>query len=149
MRRKSWCRGLDRPWPCSPCPLPWVPRVILPTVSHLEEKQSESRDGNHLWVCFMASNPINYPGMEITWWGQLNPLRSFDPRVWSHLLNFLLHVEKVLQYKWNLLFVKICSWHVHFFLFWCMLKMFSRCKTISFSPSTSSPKLNLCLSRAD
>jgi len=31
MRRKSWCRGLDRPWWCDPCPLPWIPGVITPT----------------------------------------------------------------------------------------------------------------------
>jgi hypothetical protein len=33
VRRKSWSCGLDRPWLCGPCPLPWVPRVIPSTAT--------------------------------------------------------------------------------------------------------------------
>jgi hypothetical protein len=33
MRRKSSSCGLDRPWWCKPCLVPWVPRVGPPTPS--------------------------------------------------------------------------------------------------------------------
>jgi hypothetical protein len=31
--RKFWSCGLDHPWLCSPCPLPWVSGIILSTAT--------------------------------------------------------------------------------------------------------------------
>jgi hypothetical protein len=55
MRRKSSSCGLDRPYWCGPCPLPWVPRVRPPTNPSIWVLSNTKNNHYRIFCCVLKS----------------------------------------------------------------------------------------------
>ena len=110
-----------------------------------EKAQMWSKGGELFWGASPGSGHLGR-----AWWSHRGVGRPpYGGSTCSFSSNYHSLHKHTSRYKWNSLLIKYVSWHVSLPFKPRLLMVFWVCNFVPFSPSTRSPKLNLCSSRAN
>jgi hypothetical protein len=110
----------------------WAHQSMDAHLPPLRESTTMIQVWKMVWACF-SWIVVTWSGWWAHRWGRATPVCGSTSTI---CLDLHSPAWKILKYKWNLLFIKICSWHAYLPLIQGCWWWFWVRKSVTFSPST-------------